>query len=46
MRKTLVNKKSASLYMSGAPGTGKTACLMKALDELQVICKQYRIFLN
>ena len=36
LKKTMVDMKPASLYMSGAPGTGKTACLTKALDDLKV----------
>lgn len=31
-----------SLYISGAPGTGKTAVLSKTLNRLQVMLKSYR----
>jgi len=33
---SLARKKSCSLYISGAPGTGKTACLMKTLETPKV----------
>jgi len=43
--KTMKNHQPGSLYLSGAPGTGKTACLTKALDKLECsTCKKYQSF--
>lgn len=35
-----------SLYISGAPGTGKTLCVNTVLDDLSKICKFKRLFVN
>lgn len=32
--KTVIQGKSGSMYISGAPGTGKTACLMKIIEQV------------
>ena len=36
MEKKLQGKSSGSLYVSGAPGTGKTVSLTKALNTMRV----------
>lgn len=38
IRRRVRNRDSGSLYISGAPGTGKSACLMKVLSEDKVCC--------
>lgn len=37
--RTIKKSKQGSLYMSGAPGTGKTACLTKVLEHVNVSLK-------
>ena len=32
--KAVIQAKSGSMYISGAPGTGKTACLMKIIEQV------------
>lgn len=36
IRENVENKKAASLYVSGLPGTGKTMCVKRAMDDLKV----------
>lgn len=36
LKKHICGKKAGSLYLSGAPGTGKTACLSRILQDLKV----------
>lgn len=43
--RTIKKSKQGSLYMSGAPGTGKTACLTKVLEDVN--CEKIKsVFLN
>ncbi|XP_041499809.1 cell division control protein 6 homolog isoform X1 [Microtus oregoni] len=35
LKKHICGKKAGSLYLSGAPGTGKTACLSRILQDLK-----------
>ena len=36
IEKGIKGKKCGSLYVSGAPGTGKTVCLNKVLEKMKV----------
>lgn len=36
LREHISGKKAGSLYLSGAPGTGKTACLSRILQDFKV----------
>lgn len=42
----LKNKTSGSLYISGAPGTGKTACLTKIFNDEILIKKFKKVYIN
>jgi len=46
VNKTIVQSEPGSMYMSGAPGTGKTACLTTVLDQCKECKKLPSIFLN
>ncbi|XP_020031925.1 cell division control protein 6 homolog [Castor canadensis] len=47
MREHICGKKAGSLYLSGAPGTGKTACLSRILQDLKKEVKDFKtIMLN
>ncbi|XP_055841377.1 cell division control protein 6 homolog [Episyrphus balteatus] len=42
----LINEKSGSLYVSGQPGTGKTACLSKLLKSDEFAKKFVKVYIN
>ncbi|XP_048221474.1 cell division control protein 6 homolog [Perognathus longimembris pacificus] len=47
LREHICGKKAGSLYLSGAPGTGKTACLSRILQDLEKEEKGFKtIMLN
>ncbi|XP_017352621.1 cell division control protein 6 homolog isoform X3 [Cebus imitator] len=47
LREHICEKKAGSLYLSGAPGTGKTACLSRILQDLKKELKGFKtIMLN
>ncbi|MBZ3886856.1 Cell division control protein 6-like protein, partial [Sciurus carolinensis] len=47
LREHICGKKAGSLYLSGAPGTGKTACLSRILQDLKKEVKNFKtIVLN
>ncbi|KAM4844439.1 cell division control protein 6 homolog isoform 1-T2 [Thomomys bottae] len=47
LREHICGKKAGSLYLSGAPGTGKTACLSRILQDLKKEEKGFKtIMLN
>lgn len=47
LREHIWGKKAGSLYLSGAPGTGKTACLSRILQDLKKELKSFKtIMLN
>ncbi|XP_037665244.1 cell division control protein 6 homolog [Choloepus didactylus] len=47
LREHICGKKAGSLYLSGAPGTGKTACLSRILQDLKKELKSFKtIMLN
>ncbi|XP_005394411.2 PREDICTED: cell division control protein 6 homolog isoform X2 [Chinchilla lanigera] len=46
LREHICGKKGGSLYLSGAPGTGKTACLSRVLQDLQEVKGFNTIMLN
>lgn len=47
LREHICGRKSGSLYLSGAPGTGKTACLSRILQDLKKELKGFKtIMLN
>nr|XP_048306722.1 cell division control protein 6 homolog isoform X2 [Myodes glareolus] len=46
LKKHICGKKAGSLYLSGAPGTGKTACLSRILQDLKEVEDFETIMLN
>ncbi|KAK2489834.1 hypothetical protein MC885_001827, partial [Smutsia gigantea] len=47
LREHICGRKAGSLYLSGAPGTGKTACLSRILQDLKKELKGFKtIMLN
>ncbi|XP_045426755.1 cell division control protein 6 homolog isoform X2 [Pipistrellus kuhlii] len=47
LREHICGRKAGSLYLSGAPGTGKTACLSRILQDLKKELKSFKtIMLN
>ncbi|XP_032946188.1 cell division control protein 6 homolog isoform X2 [Rhinolophus ferrumequinum] len=46
LREHICGKKAGSLYISGAPGTGKTACLNRILQDLKKLKGFKTIILN
>ncbi|KAM8943563.1 cell division control protein 6 homolog isoform 2-T2 [Lycaon pictus] len=46
LREHICGKKAGSLYLSGAPGTGKTACLSRILQDLKELKDFKTIMLN
>nr|XP_019603103.1 PREDICTED: cell division control protein 6 homolog isoform X2 [Rhinolophus sinicus] len=46
LREHICGKKAGSLYISGAPGTGKTACLSRILQDLKKLKGFKTIMLN
>ncbi|XP_037349907.1 cell division control protein 6 homolog [Talpa occidentalis] len=47
LREHICGKKAGSLYLSGAPGTGKTACLSRILQDFKKELKDFKtIMLN
>nr|KAF6415280.1 cell division cycle 6 [Molossus molossus] len=46
LREHICGKKAGSLYLSGAPGTGKTACLSRILQDLKELKSFKTIMLN
>ncbi|XP_016020196.1 cell division control protein 6 homolog isoform X2 [Rousettus aegyptiacus] len=46
LREHICGKKAGSLYLSGAPGTGKTACLSRILQDLKKLKGFKTIMLN
>ncbi|KAL1778760.1 cell division control protein 6-like [Sigmodon hispidus] len=47
LKEHICGKKAGSLYLSGAPGTGKTACLSRILQDLKKEVKGFKtIMLN
>ncbi|XP_053550030.1 cell division control protein 6 homolog [Bombina bombina] len=47
LKKHVSGEKPGSLYISGAPGTGKTACLSKLLQESEEVLKKCKtVYIN
>ncbi|KAM6175591.1 cell division control protein 6 homolog isoform 2-T2 [Erethizon dorsatum] len=46
LREHICGKEAGSLYLSGAPGTGKTACLSRVLQDLKEVKGFKTIMLN
>ncbi|GAB1296791.1 Cell division control protein [Apodemus speciosus] len=45
LKEHICGKKPGSLYLSGAPGTGKTACLSRVLQDFQKEVKSFKTIL-